>query len=259
MKTYSSMDKANETLAETDSSFRFTQLNDYAWAHEYLSGFPNFHEANYDGDVVRGNFLLRNDPIIRIEWRDIRADVLRIYDGRIGFIFNARITDQQRARVLRRHSFARDRVRACGTLNNDQKNRLIAAYKKRIRHDILVNSANCGTAGQPPCAFAQAGVGGDWMNIDFNRLFPWGDNEIAQTLIHEMMHSAGYNHPERRTCSIPPAPPVPCDRPGDNGPYYGTPPLQAEICIAGVQSDTACNYEKDSNSFRNGLKKQNIE
>jgi hypothetical protein len=189
---------------------RFRATNDWCVRNGYFAGFPNFHQADYGSGLVYGTFLFKSNSAI--EWRDIRADVLRIYDGRIGFIFNARITDQQRARVLRRHSFARDRVRACGTLNNDQKTKLIAAYKKRIRHDIL-NQPNCGTTGNPPCAFAQAGVGGDWMNIDFNRLFPWGDNEIAQTLIHEMMHSAGFTHPIRRACSIPP-----CDTPGDNGP-----------------------------------------
>ena len=176
-----------------------------------------------------GTFVFKNNSAL--EYKELAADVLRIYDGRIGFIFNAGITDQQRARVLRRHSFARERIRSCNSLNNDQRNKLIAAYRKRIRHGIL-NQPNCGTPGQPPCANAEAGVGGDWMNIDFNRLFPQGDNEIGQTLIHEMMHSAGYTHPNRRACSIPPAPQVPCDRPGDNGPYYGTPPLQAEICYS---------------------------
>ena len=49
---------------------RFRQVNDYAWAHRFLSGFPNFHEANYGQGVVRGTFLLGTDVA---EWRDIRA------------------------------------------------------------------------------------------------------------------------------------------------------------------------------------------
>src|SRR3712207_520333 len=49
---------------------RFRQVNDYAWAHRFLSGFPNFHEANYGQGVVRGTFLLGGDVA---EWRDIRA------------------------------------------------------------------------------------------------------------------------------------------------------------------------------------------
>ena len=77
MKTDSSIDKEIEVLAETDSSFRFRQINDYAWAHGYLSGFPNCHEANYTGDIVRGNFVLKNEPtVIGIEGRDIRASDL---------------------------------------------------------------------------------------------------------------------------------------------------------------------------------------
>jgi hypothetical protein len=46
------------------------------------------------------------------------------------------------------------------------------------------------------------------------------------------MHCAGYTHPTRID---PPAPNA--DAPYDNGKYYGTPPLRAELCIAGQQSD----------------------
>jgi hypothetical protein len=71
-----------------------------------------------------------------------------------------------------------------------------------------------------------------WVN--FANLFPLGDNEIAQTLLHEMMHRAGYGHPDRID---PPAPDA--DVPYDDGKYYGTAPLRSELCIAGQQSDTA--------------------
>ena len=231
-----------------DIGARFRATNDWCLRNGYFAGFPNFHYADYGSGLVYGTFLFKSNSAI--EWRDIRADVLRIYDVSIGFTFNAGITDQQRERVLRRHSFARDRIRACGSLNNDQKNTLIIAYRRRILHGILTNPGDCGTLGQPACLAAQAGIGEDWMNIDFNLLFPQGDNEIAQTLIHETMHCAGYDHPDRRACAIPPDTPVPCDTPGDNGPYYGTPPLQAELCIVGAQSIASCRYDKDTNSFR---------
>ncbi|KIW94444.1 uncharacterized protein Z519_04420 [Cladophialophora bantiana CBS 173.52] len=57
---------------------------------------------------------------------------------------------------------------------------------------------------------------------------PLGDNEIVQTLLHEMMDCAGYTHPVRID---PPAPNA--GVPYDGGKYYGTPPLRAELCIAG--------------------------
>lgn len=56
-----------------------------------------------------------------------------------------------------------------------------------------------------------------------------------------MMHCAGFTHPDRRDpppgrdCSAPD--PYVFDCPNDNGVYYGTPPLRAEFCIAGDQSD----------------------
>ncbi|HEY5844911.1 MAG TPA: hypothetical protein VIU87_26235 [Mycobacterium sp.] len=81
------------------------------------------------------------------------------------------------------------------------------------------------------------------MNVNFSVLFPQGDEEISQTLIHEMMHCTGHRHDERRdpdpalgqSCAAPD--PTVFDCPGDNGVYYGTPPLRAEFCIAGDQSD----------------------
>lgn len=84
-------------------------------------------------------------------------------------------------------------------------------------------------------------VGGSTVNVNFGNLFPQGDTEISQTLIHEMMHCAGFSHPVRRvppdgmSCAAPD--PAVFDCPGDNGQYYGTPALRAEFCIAGAQSD----------------------
>jgi hypothetical protein len=88
---------------------------------------------------------------------------------------------------------------------------------------------------------ASAAVGGSTLNVNFGVLFPQGDEEIAQTLIHEMMHCAGFSHPVRRdpppgsSCAAPN--PALFDCPNDNGVYYGTAPLRAEFCIAGDQSD----------------------
>jgi hypothetical protein len=141
------------------------------------------------------------------------------------FTFDANITVQQRTTLLERHRFAFSRIQACGSLSTNEKNALTRTYRRRIDHGINTD----------PDANASAVVGGSRILINFNNLFPLGNNEIAQTLIHEMMHCAGFTHPDRRNSPNPNP-----DVPGDNGPYYGSPPLQAELCIAGQQSDTVC-------------------
>lgn len=63
-----------------------------------------------------------------------------------------------------------------------------------------------------------------------------------------MMHCAGFTRPVRRdpppdmNCSAPN--PALFDCPNDNGQYYGTPPLRAEFCIAGDQSDVRARLER---------------
>ena len=197
-----------------DVGARFRATNDYAVRNGFLAGFPNFHQADYGRGVVYGTILLRHGTA---EWRDVFADVLGIF-GR--FTFDAGITVEQRRRLLERHSFARSRAVACGNLNSQERSNLISAYRRSIRHSVS----------NDPNANASAIVGGSQIWVNFNNLFPQGNNEIAQTLIHEMMHCASYTHPNRR--DTPPH----RDVPGDNGPYYGTPPLRSELCIAGTQS-----------------------
>ena len=138
------------------------------------------------------------------------------------FTFDAAITAAQRATLLERHSWAVFRAKSCGNLSEKERNDLLNAYTKAIHHGINTD----------PTANASSAVGGSNIDVNFGNLFPLGDDEIAQTLIHEMMHSAGYTHPVRRD---PPAAVI--DVPGDGGQYYNSPPLRAELCIAGVQSD----------------------
>jgi hypothetical protein len=47
---------------------RFRLVNDYASARGFVSGFPNFHEADHGQGVVGGVFLL---PSSTAEWRDV--------------------------------------------------------------------------------------------------------------------------------------------------------------------------------------------
>lgn len=148
------------------------------------------------------------------ERRIILADILSIFTS---FTFAAGITTQQRFTLLERHSSAISRISGCGSLNPTERQNLRQTYRRAIHHGINNN----------PSANASAVIGGSQIDVNFGVLFPQGVTEIAQTLIHEMMHCAGYTHPNRQ----------PTDTPLDNGPYYGTPPLRAEICIAGNQSD----------------------
>ncbi len=133
------------------------------------------------------------------------------------FTYDNNITDEQRERLIARHQFALNQIRGCNSLNPEEKRNLLQTYVRPIQHSTI-DDAN---------VFGRARINGNriWINID--NLFPFGDNEISQTLIHEMMHCAGYTHPQRTNN----------DRPGDNGAYYSTPPLRSEICIAGAQSD----------------------
>jgi hypothetical protein len=133
------------------------------------------------------------------------------------YSFDTCITAGQVGALLERYRFAYYQLFACSNLSDDEKNALAAAYQKPIRNGINTT----------PGVNASAFVGGDQIFVNFNVLFPQGAVEIAQTLIHEMMHCAGFTHPTRQ----------PSDRPFDGGAYYNSPPLRSEICIAGLQSD----------------------
>jgi hypothetical protein len=133
------------------------------------------------------------------------------------FTFALTISSDQVCKLFERHRFAFSRIGSCGNLNAGEQQALRTAYARAIDHDVSTN----------PNANAEAFVNGSQILVNFGNLFPQGDNEIAQSLIHEMMHCAGYTHPDKTGQ----------DQPNDNGSYYGSPPLRAEICIAGNQSD----------------------
>lgn len=151
----------------------------------------------------------------------LRPIILNADDIANNFTFENTITPAQRDKLIERHRFAYSRITACSTLSDEQKTALMLTYGRSINHGI----------DDRPGVNASAFLGGSQIFVNFDNLFPQGDREIAQTLIHEMMHCAGYTHPTRRDG---------IDIPGDEGVYYGTPPLQSEICIAGVQSDAVC-------------------
>ena len=147
------------------------------------------------------------------------------------FHFDNAISSGRRAKVLERQRFAFSQIENCSSLSALERRPLRFAYRRPIWNGI----------NNDPDVNASAFVGQNQVFINFTNLFPDGDDEIAQSLIHEMMHCAGFQHPDRctpaesnaGTCS-------PADIPGDGGDYYNSPPLRAEICIAGNQSDEAC-------------------
>jgi len=147
------------------------------------------------------------------------------------FTFDPAITAAQVTTLLERHRYGFGRMMMCQNITNAERQTLQQAYNRPIAHGINTN----------PNQNASATVGGNQLDVNFNNLFPKGPTEIAQTLIHEMMHCAGFTHPTRRdppagtSCSTPN--PALFDCPFDNGVYYGSPPLRAELCIAGSQSD----------------------
>lgn len=143
------------------------------------------------------------------------------------FTFDNRITASQRTTLLERHRFIYSQIQGCNSLTPEQRTALTQAYRRPIRHGIEPVSANV----------ASACIHGNQIFVNFARLAARSADEIAQTLIHEMMHCAGERHPER--CD-PGAGCWPVDEPGDNGRYFTSPPLNAEKCIVGQQSDASC-------------------
>jgi hypothetical protein len=202
----------------------------------------------YTTENLRGIALLR-------QYTDWRRSWNQIVSGRFGgatlsnFTFAGDISAENRTRLIQRHRFAVARIEVCGNLSAGEKERLFDAYGRAIHHTTL----------NDPNANASATVGGSTINVNFGVLFPQGDAEISQTLIHEMMHCAGFTHPNRRD---PPAG-TPCtapafDCPGDNGPYYSTPPLRAEFCIAGNQSDMRSRLESKAANERCVIDEQGL-
>jgi hypothetical protein len=208
---------------------RFNAAYDYALREGFAGGFPNLHEKTHSNGVsTHGVLLFRKGAV---EWRDIEAEELE-FAGHIdtAYRFDAGIPGADRRAALRQHLRGWTRYRNCTTLTPSQRKRLGEVYSRRLQHSPTRRSG----------VFALVSSANDsrlWVNFDALRMA--GTDELGQTLIHELMHLAGYMHPPRRSCAGGLAPPE-CDVPGDGGVYYSTPPLQAELCIAGSQSDMAC-------------------
>ena len=153
------------------------------------------------------------------------------------FTFDARISQADRIRLTDLHRWGFTQIGQCGNLNAEERTALFKTYRKAISHGFELDDG----------ANASATVGGSNIDVNFTNFATIGNTEAAQSLVHELMHCAGYSHPDRRDPS--PGQPRDCaihDCAGDNGPYFGTAPLRAEMCIAGKQSDeTSCTVGHD--------------
>ncbi|MER5988335.1 hypothetical protein [Streptomyces sp. NPDC001787] len=204
------------------------------WEHNVLSG---------DGPKARAgtsrptSWVTRSDNVQHVAYVGVDERIHEAYFRLPGedlsldhFTFAGDISPTDRDTVIQRHIFAVSRVSGCTNLSDEERQRLRQTYNRPIHHTVNTDPHQNGSAY----------VDGSEVSVNFGVLFPQGNQEISQTLIHEMMHCAGYTHPVRR---LPPAgrscanpDPAVFDCPFDNGVYYGTPPLRSEFCIAGDQS-----------------------
>lgn len=56
---------------------RFQEANDFAVAHGFFAGFPNFHQADYGNGVVYGTILLSDTEA---EWQDVPQTTYRVFN-----------------------------------------------------------------------------------------------------------------------------------------------------------------------------------
>lgn len=204
----------------------FDQLGPQGFGPACLSGYSVNGEDRYVGiweqgrpvfdarfGLTSGEFQQAFDQLIGQGFRLRRVNAFdSVSPATLShFTFANDISAENRATLIDRHRFARRSVEACGNLNADEKNKLRDTYGRAINHTTL-NQAGVN---------ASARVGGSTLNVNFGVLFPQGDEEISQTLIHEMMHCAGFTHPDRRdppagsSCASPN--PAVFDCPDDNG------------------------------------------
>lgn len=172
-----------------------------------------------------------------------------------GVKFDPEFDVDARLRIMRGHSEAYFKMKTCSSLSQEEKTKLTELYTGRmgvatfvyISHGIETNSESNASA-DIGTQILSPGIRRGRIRINMPVLFPQGDNEIAQTLLHEMMHVANFNHPQRRNppagvdCTTTPNP-ASYDCPHDNGPYYSSAPLRAELCIVGQQSLALTNQD----------------
>ncbi|OKO96562.1 hypothetical protein PENSUB_10737 [Penicillium subrubescens] len=134
------------------------------------------------------------------------------------FTFDPAFTDEERYQILRGHQTGYDRAGVCTFLTAQQAKEVRELYWVQIHHGIDAD----------PTHNASTIPGSRFIDVNNTNLLPLSNDEIAQTLLHEMLHCVGYTHRQK----------IATDAPYDGGAYYQSVPLQGEMCIAGRQSLT---------------------
>ena len=205
---------------------------------KYLKAFPLGVSESEDENRL-GLLLIKSNAGVRERVQSFKFVHLTEFDYDFENIGADRVSQ-----IMQHLAVIVTRIETCKVLEREEKDRLMEAFLRRIRITIS----------NDPTANASVPFGQNVIQINFANLWDAGDDEIRQTLIHEMMHIAGYCHPIRcdsieecrSNCSLvrdPRCPPedenLDCNRvdtPLQGGPYYNSAPLRAELCIAGGQS-----------------------
>ncbi|KAK5686690.1 hypothetical protein LTS10_002813 [Elasticomyces elasticus] len=185
------------------------------WYHPQIG--DHFYTTHPTGELAPAGGYVREGITGYVLTSQIRGSVqlYRWYHSRkFNFTFDQGISVDQAHTIWERHTWAYYRAGKCTHLAQEEKDKVRSIYERDTIHHGIENT---------PGVHASAAVGGRFVNVNFKVLFPKGDNEIAMSLLHEMMHCAGYEH------RFPKSDPR----------YFQTVPLKAERCIAGFASDIA--------------------
>jgi hypothetical protein len=175
-----------------------------------MTGFPTFHEVTVNGVLHHAIAVINpGQANYGIDLEDA------LYVGeRVGFANS--LSQAFRARVIRQHARAIARIAECSNIRHEDRSKVRGKYRQHIGHESTTT----------PGELAHAFLNGNKIFLHEDNLSRLNDDELGQTLIHEMMHCIGCTHRARESG----------DTPYDGGEYYGSEPLRAELCIAGKQS-----------------------
>lgn len=119
--------------------------------------------------------------------------------------FSYNFPNDLKEQLIEAHEIALHYIGTCTALDPYHLNRLRWQYRiKQVIHNTWDSSPCASDADAVGCAE----IGGNriWVKFDPNRIYTL--NELAQLLIHEMMHIAGYDHPNRNDPEYPNSIPV---------------------------------------------------
>jgi hypothetical protein len=185
------------------------------WFHPHIG--DHFYTTHPTGEAAPAAGYVREGILGYVYTSQLHGSVplWRWYHSRkFKFTFSPGISPDRQRTIWERHTWAYYRAGRCTHLTQQQKDKVRHIYERGTIHHGIERT---------PGVNASAMINGRTVNVNFDVLFPQGDNEIAMSLLHEMMHCAGYDHHFPKT----------------DPRYFETVPLKAERCIAGFASDVA--------------------